>query len=461
MRVCVVYDCLYPYTVGGAERWYRNLAERLAREGHDVTYVTLRQWDRDETPELAGDRAGESTGKQTPEPAGEPAGEPGSGRVRVVSVGPRMSLYTRDGRRRILPPLVFGIGVLGHLVRRGRRYDAVHTCSFPYFSLLAAALSRPLGRYELTVDWFEVWSHVYWHEYLGGVGGRIGAGVQRVCAHVRQRAFCYSRLHARRLREQGLRGEATVLRGLYAGALEPAADDARGRADMVLFAGRLIPEKRAPLAVAAIGDAAASIAGLTGVLLGDGPEREAVARAIAGLGLEGIVSMRGFTSAETVDEEMRRAMCLLLASSREGYGLVVVEAAARGTPSIVVAGPDNAAVELIEEGANGFVCASANPREIAAAIVRVHAAGPRLRHSTARWFARHAHELSLESSLRTVLASYGAGGPGGGESGMGPGGAASGAKPIAEPGGEASAEPGAGESERESGAGESGPSARA
>jgi len=35
MRVCVVYDCLYPYTVGGAERWYRNLADELvaARPG--------------------------------------------------------------------------------------------------------------------------------------------------------------------------------------------------------------------------------------------------------------------------------------------------------------------------------------------------------------------------------------------------------------------------------------------
>ena len=32
MRICVVYDCLYPYTVGGAERWYRALAERLAAQ---------------------------------------------------------------------------------------------------------------------------------------------------------------------------------------------------------------------------------------------------------------------------------------------------------------------------------------------------------------------------------------------------------------------------------------------
>src|SRR5438874_838576 len=30
MTVCILYDCLYPFTVGGAERWYRNLALRLA-----------------------------------------------------------------------------------------------------------------------------------------------------------------------------------------------------------------------------------------------------------------------------------------------------------------------------------------------------------------------------------------------------------------------------------------------
>jgi glycosyltransferase involved in cell wall biosynthesis len=380
MRICVVYDCLYPHTVGGAERWYRNLAERLAADGHEVTYLTLRQWDRGETPEPAG------------------------GRVKVVSAGPRMSLYTRDGRRRIGPPLMFGVGVLAHLLRHGRRYDAVHTCSFPYFSLLAAAIARPLGRYRLTVDWFEVWSESYWREYLGGLGGRVGALVQRLCAGVRQRAFCYSNLHAKRLRETGLRGEVAVLRGLYAGPTEP--EEVRPAERVVLFAGRLIPEKQAPVAVEAIGLAAERIEGLTGELLGDGPEREAVRAAIAEHARR-IVSARGFTTAETVAREMRRALCLLLPSVREGYGLVVVEAAARGTPSIVVAGPDNAAVELIEPGVNGFVCASSDPRAIAEEIVRAYAAGTELRESTARWYERHAHELSLESSLQTVLASYG------------------------------------------------------
>ncbi|HEY4825083.1 MAG TPA: glycosyltransferase, partial [Solirubrobacteraceae bacterium] len=235
MRICIVYDCLYPYTIGGGERWYRNLAEHLADAGHEVTYVTLRQWPRGEQLDL-------------------------NERVRVVAAGPRMALYTAGGRRRILPPLVFGLGVLWHLLRHGRRYEVVHACAFPYFSLLSAALVRPLRGYALEVDWFEVWSERYWRDYLGGLGGRIGGLVQRRCARVRQRAFCFSELHAARLREEGLNGSVTVLRGLYAESppepepvsseqaraseLQPADSEAPD-APFVLFAGRLIAEKQA------------------------------------------------------------------------------------------------------------------------------------------------------------------------------------------------------------------------
>src|ERR1700678_704412 len=42
LRICLVYDCLFPYTVGGAERWYRNLAERLPLHSPDVSYPTAR-----------------------------------------------------------------------------------------------------------------------------------------------------------------------------------------------------------------------------------------------------------------------------------------------------------------------------------------------------------------------------------------------------------------------------------
>ena len=84
--------------------------------------------------------------------------------------------------------------------------------------------------------------------------------------------------------------------------------------------------------------------------------------------------------------------------------------AAAGTPSIVVRDPDNAATELVHDGENGFVAASASPEDLAAAIVRVDEAGEGLRRSTAEWFRRNAQRLSLESSLEKVLAAYRANG---------------------------------------------------
>jgi glycosyltransferase involved in cell wall biosynthesis len=86
--------------------------------------------------------------------------------------------------------------------------------------------------------------------------------------------------------------------------------------------------------------------------------------------------------------------------------MVVVEAAARGTPSVVVADPDNAATELIEEGVNGVVAASAAPEDLADAMVRVHEGGAELRASTADWFARSAQRLSMAGSLEHVSAEY-------------------------------------------------------
>jgi glycosyltransferase involved in cell wall biosynthesis len=378
MRICIVYDCLYPYTVGGAERWARNLAERLAAEGHEVTYLTLRQWDRGEHPGL----------------------DP---RIRVVTVGPRMALYT-GGRRRILPPLRFGLGVLVHLARRRRAYDIVHLSAWPFFAALAAHIALVGTQTPIGIDWHEVWSREYWQEYLGRLGGLVGYAVQVLCVRLPQHAFCFSRLHAGRLRQEGLRGEVTVLEGEYAGSLETPT--ARPAEPLVVFAGRLIPEKRAPLAVAAFAQAASRIERLHGEFYGDGQEREALLRAIEEHGVGEIAVAPGFVEASTIDAALRSALCMLSTSRREGYGMVVVEAAARGTPSIVVAGEDNAATELIEEGINGFVVPSADPAEIAHAIVRVHQAGMGLRESTASWFAENAQRLSLESSLRLVLESY-------------------------------------------------------
>ena len=379
MRICLVCDCLYPYTVGGAERWYRNLGERLARAGHEVTYLTLRQWPEGESPDVPG--------------------------VRVLAVAPRFELYSDDGRRRIWPAVRFGLGVLRQLLRSGSTYDVVHSSATPFFTPLAISAARRKG-YRIVIDWHEVWTRTYWREYLGAAGGWIGWRIQRACARIPHRAFCFSRLHARRLEREGYRGTPTVLEGEYAGSLEtpePVAAE-----PLVVYPGRHIPEKRVPALVRAFARARERVPELRCLIFGDGPDRPEVLRLVAEHGLDGSVETPGFVPGERVDAALRSALCMALPSRREGYGLVVVEAAARGTPSVVVADEDNAAVELVEDGVNGVIAASADPDDLAAAILRVYEAGDELRASTAEWFERNARRLSLDSSLETVVAAYAA-----------------------------------------------------
>ncbi|HEU0114457.1 MAG TPA: glycosyltransferase, partial [Thermomicrobiales bacterium] len=407
-------------------------AEGLAARGVEVAYLTLRQWPRAEPPAIPG--------------------------IAVVAVGPPQPLYA-NGRRRIAPPMRFGVGVFRHLLRHGGDYDVVHAASFPFFPLLAAALLRPWRGYALVVDWWEVWSAAYWRSYLGPIRGRVGWLVQWLAARAPQHAVCYSRLHAGRLRALSGRemaltpdpsliamgeGSATEARGERrekrprpaplacrdgrgAGAegkrhdvirlvrsILPSAAICRQPAatpPFVLFAGRLIPDKNAAAIVPALARARRDAPALRAAIAGDGPERERIRRAIAAHGLDGAIDLPGFLPQSQFDALLAPATCLVLPSRREGYGLAVLEAAAAGVPSVVVAGPDNAAAEWIEEGVNGAIAPSAAAADLASAMLRVHAAGDALRVSTAAWFDRlraHADQApALEATLTLYRAAAG------------------------------------------------------
>jgi glycosyltransferase involved in cell wall biosynthesis len=376
VRVCLVYDHLYPATVGGGERWMHDLAVALAAAGHEVTYLTMRHWDTT-PPELDG--------------------------IDVVALVPAGTVYA-DGRRSLVPPARFGLAVARYLLRHGRRFDVVHTAAFPFFPMLAAGLARRRSGYRLVADWYEVWSRRYWQRYAGRVVGTIGWLVQRRCVRLRHRAFCISHLTDRRLVEEGFEGEHTVLPGLYAGTVRPSAGTVVD--PLVVYAGRHVPEKRVPLLVEAFAAARVVVPSLRLALYGDGPNRRRAEEEATRLGIADAVEFLGRRPQTEVEDAFARATCVASASEREGYGLIVVEAAARGTPSVVAAGPENAAAELVVDGVNGTVAPEATPDSIGRAIVQVVQSGTALRESTLRWFIENAEDLRIERSVELVTRSY-------------------------------------------------------
>ena len=356
----------------------RDLALHVAASGHDVTYVTMRHWDESEQPSLAG--------------------------VRVLGLTPAGRVYRRE-RRTLMPPLRFGLAVARHLWRHGSEYDIVHMASFPYFPVLAASAIGRRRRYALVVNWLEIWTKDYWRRYAGTTVGTIGWLVQQACVVVPHTAYCFSRLHARRLIDAGYAGTPVLLPGLYAGPIEPTpARDVDP--ELVVYAGRHVQEKRVDQLVRGFARARQDNPNLRLELYGDGPTRAYVEELATALGLDSSFVLHGRRPEEEVAERIARSACLVTASEREGYGLVVVEAAAHGTPSVVVEGPENAATELVRDGVNGVVSPDASPESLARAMSRVIAAGPALRESTARWFAENAKTLTIGGSLELVVEGY-------------------------------------------------------
>ena len=102
-------------------------------------------------------------------------------------------------------------------------------------------------------------------------------------------------------------------------------------------------------------------------IVGRGDDVKRLEAKANGLGLAGSVRFAGMVSEATLDAMLARAGGFALPSRAEGFGLSYLRAMRAGVPCI--AGNDDAARELIEDGVSGMLVAAAEKDAIAQAVI--------------------------------------------------------------------------------------------
>jgi glycosyltransferase involved in cell wall biosynthesis len=125
----------------------------------------------------------------------------------------------------------------------------------------------------------------------------------------------------------------------------------------LIYVGRLSSHKRVDLLINALSRVREDIPEIRCGIIGDGPELAKLTRLSEDLKVKENVDFLGFLeSEEGLIAKMKSSKLFVLPSTREGFGISLLEANACGLPAVVVDAEKSAAASLIKEGVNGLIC---------------------------------------------------------------------------------------------------------
>lgn len=169
---------------------------------------------------------------------------------------------------------------------------------------------------------------------------------------------------------------------------------------MVLYVGRVDPEKKVELVIEAFKKARKVVPKIQLVVVGDGVDR---------LRLEGKydgaddVKILGKVLPPDLYEIYKMGSVFATASEIETQGIVLIEAAASGLPLIAV--NKGAVSEVCLNGENGYLCEPGSVEEISEAMVKIMS-DEKLRERFARRSVEIAHEHDFEKTLDKFINIY-------------------------------------------------------
>ncbi len=326
MKIAFIYDAVYPWVKGGAEKRVYELAKRLAERGHEVHWYSIGWWwtDNDHNDIIMEG-------------------------IKLHGVSDPIDLYS-DDRRSIKEALIFSLKLLKPLFKDS--YDIVDCQGFPFFSCFTAKIHSTLGRSNLIITLHEVWGD-YWYTYLGkpGIFGKI---VERAMLGLTNNIITVSSKTQKDLKKIKKSEESIIIpNGIdfnHIKGIKPSNERST-----IIFAGRLIKEKNVDVLIQSLVTVKEKIPDIICLIIGNGPELSKLEILASELQLKENIIFKDFM--ENYDDligHMKSSKVLVLPSTREGFGMVVIEANACGIPVVTVDHPMNAAVDLVIDGVNGF-----------------------------------------------------------------------------------------------------------
>jgi len=271
---------------GGAERYVENVARGLAAAGNHVTILCA-------------------------DHGHAPRDEVRDG-IRFRRRGGRWSVYAR---------------ALAYLATH--RADVIVDVQngVPFFSPLVA-------RCPVVVLVHHVHREV-WPLAVGPAAARVGWWLESRVAPALYRRSGYvavSSVTARELVELGVdEGRISVVRN---GVDEPPVLPVPAETPLICVVGRLVPHKRVDHALEVLARLLPRWPDLRLAVIGQGHAADAIRRQAEALGVSHAVDMLGFVDETTKHQVLGSAWVHLCPSVKEGWGLVVVEAAAHGVPTV-------------------------------------------------------------------------------------------------------------------------------
>jgi len=307
LKVGFISDAVFPWHVGGLEATERTEAEVVAKR-HEVHFLSMR-WPgmkSEFTDHGISYHAFIDTDKET---------------------------FYSHGRRSIRVSLLFVISCFRIF---GYRFDVIVANMFPFLHLPVLKLYCKLTGCRLVIDVAEVWTRDFWVNYIGGFVGGLAYEFSEYFFRSADFYICNADATKNRLIAEGV-GSKII------GVFSPILDDmamarirrSAKKTNQIVFVGRLIKEKRVDLLLRVLARTKEQMPDIRAVIIGDGPEKKAIAKEITRLGLSKNVRLLPFfKDANRMYKEIACSSLFLQMSGREGLSRSTLESIALGTPVV-------------------------------------------------------------------------------------------------------------------------------